>query len=171
VEAEAVLAGMEQLVPACMARAEAIARCRERLGAAQRIVVTGLPLAGSSSVAAELAASFAAPVLPAVLVSCGDQVSDAGSAWAQRGGATQIADVHLDEASAALASADALVLVSARTEVLERRARGQRIGLAPLEQLVEVLPAAQRRLEELRCARVPSVVGVDASNALAPRVD
>ena len=171
VEAEAVLAGMEQLVPACMARAEAIVRCRARLGAAQRIVVTGLPLAGSSSVAADLAASFAAPGLPAVRVSSGDQVSDAGSAWSRREGVAQIADVHLDEASAALAAADALVLVSARTEVLERRARGQRIGLAPLERLVEVLPAAQRRLEELRCSWAPSAVGVDASNALALRVD
>ncbi len=170
VEAEAVLAGMEQLLPTCMARAEAVARCRSQLGGAQRIVVTGLPLAGSTSFATDLAASFTDVNAPALLVSGQESGRGGASAWAQGSGAPLIVDVHLDDADAALARADALVLVSAETEVLERRARGQRIGVAPLERLVEVLPGAQRHLDELHRSWDRCTVQVDSSNALSPGV-
>ena len=48
VEAEAVLAGMEELVPACMARAQTLRELGECLDGARRVVVTGLPFAGRS---------------------------------------------------------------------------------------------------------------------------
>ncbi len=170
VEAEAVLAGMEQLLPACMARAAAVAACKERLDGAQRIVVTGLPLAGTTSFASDLAAAFTDGGAPARLVSGQEPDGDGASLSARGGGGPRIVDAQLGGADAALASADALVLVSAQPEVLERRARGKRVGIAPLEQLVEALPVAQRRVDDLRRSWGRRAVEVDASNALSPGV-
>lgn len=148
VEAEAVLAGMEQLVTACMGRARSLGACRERLGGARRVVVTGLPFAGHPRFAAELAAAFA----------------EVGAST------VEVVEADVAAASAVLVGADALVTVSARSEVLERRARGERVGLAPLERLVEDLPAAQRAIDHLRAGGALRTVHVDNSNALDPRI-
>jgi len=148
-EAEAVLSGMEELVPACMARAEALALCRERLVGSRRIVVTGLPFAGRSRFAMELSASLAET----------------------ESSAAEVIEVEPAAAGAALAGDGALVLLSARHEVLERRARGQRVGLGPLERLVAELPGAQRSLDQLEAERAAPIVHVDNSNVLDPRID
>lgn len=148
VEAEAVLAGMEELVPACMARAQTLRDLGERLDGARRVVVTGLPFAGRSGLAEELAA---------VLVEA-------------RSSPVEVLGVEPEAAGAALAGADALVLVSAQTAVLERRARGMRVGLGPVERLVEELPGAQRSLDRLQAEGAARILHVDNSNALAPRL-
>lgn len=167
VEAEAVLAGMEELVPACMGRATALEACIQRLGVGplsggERIVVTGLPLAGSSQFAADLAGCLGAANVPAEVVP--------GSGTRAGAEAVQVLDAPLERAAALAPGADGLIALTADTEVLERRARGQRAGLEPLERLMEALPPARAQLEALHSLGEPRWIRVDASNALAPRV-
>jgi len=85
--------------------------------------------------------------------------------------AAEVIEVEPAAAGAALAGDGALVLLSARHEVLERRARGQRVGLGPLERLVAELPGAQRSLDQLEAERAAPIVHVDNSNVLDPRID
>ena len=143
VEAEAVLAGMEQLVPACLRRETAVEALFGHLEGADQVLLAGLPFAGTSQLLADLHGGGTVvvdPVLPIHELPLGpdDPVVPAGSA---------------------------VVAVVADDAVLERRARGQRVGLGPLERLVEERDAARARL-----ASLPVTVTVDNSNALAPLV-
>lgn len=170
VEAEAVLAGMEQLIPACMQRAAALGACRERIGDARRILVTGLPFAGCSQFAADLVKAFPPSSDVALLPSTAETAGRGAFEGPMAAGAIRIMDAPLEQASHLAPGADVLITLTAARDVLERRARGQRTGVAPLEHLVETLPAAAQELEALRRSGDRPSVEVDASNHLAPLV-
>ena len=144
VEAEAVLAGMEQLVPACLRRETALDALFQRVEGADQVLVAGLPFAGASQIIADLHGGgtvLVDPVLP-------------------------IHELPLDDDDVVVPAGSALVAVVADEAVLERRARGQRVGRGPLERLSETLGAARERL-----AGLPVAVTLDNSNALAPLLD
>lgn len=129
VEAELRLDAIDQLPGALMERDRVLGRVLEDLDERRPLRVTGLPLAGVTLAAADLARLAGTP----------DAVTEAPMG--------EPADVW----------------VSAREDVLVRRAHGQRRGPGPVEELLDVrLPAA-------RAAGVPDgAIAVDMSNPIRP---
>lgn len=134
VAAEATLDGLDQLLPLLEARDARLATVLARFPDATTIGVVGLPMAGKTQFAADLL-----------------RVARAA------GRALEV----LDDPDPG--ACDALVAITASEEVLVRRARGLRLGVGPVEALMESLPAARARLASLEGA-----LGINGDNPLDP---
>ncbi len=142
VEAEATLDGMDELLDVLEERGRVLARVTGVVGVAKTVAITGMPFSGRHLFAADLRRFLAAAASGASV-----SVFEAGEAMPQSGGVFR---VHL----------------LAQEDVLYRRAKGQGVGMAPVEALrLERLPAYQSAFP------VPpeGAILVDNSNAVAPR--
>ena len=136
IAAEAVLDGMDQLIPTLERRDAVLREVLERLGDARVVAVTGLPLAGKTLVARDL-----------------ERLA--------KGAGREIL-IHDDRGESAK-EIDARVRVEASEDALVLRAKGQRIGPAPVEELLDVrLPRAR---SEAADEPAPTVT-IDATNPI-----
>ncbi|QDV08472.1 bifunctional 5'-methylthioadenosine/S-adenosylhomocysteine nucleosidase/phosphatase [Planctomycetes bacterium Poly30] len=135
VAAEATLDGLDQLLPRLGARDASVSGILERFADASKLGVLGLPLAGKTLLARDLQRAARAA-----------------------GRSLEVLD---DPSEADLSLCDALVAITASEEVLVRRARGLRLGVGPVERLMERLPSARARLLGMKHA-----LRIDGDNPL-----
>jgi phosphoglycolate phosphatase len=137
VHSEAVLDGIDQLIARLEQRDVALREALADIPEAKTVAIVGLPLAGKTIFARDLR-----------------RVAE------EMGRELEVLD---DPQPGTLSACDAAIGLTASEEVLVRRARGLRVGVAPVVALLESLPAAYAKLE----AEPPALV-IDAANPLLP---
>ncbi|MEM9801678.1 MAG: HAD family hydrolase [Planctomycetota bacterium] len=162
VEAEAILDGMDQLVPTLEGRDAVLRDVLDRVGDARIVAVSGPPLAGKTLLARDLARLARAAGRRA------DAVEGTPDAIAAADDALEVLFVAGEalERDALASYCDAFVRVIADEEALVRRAQGQRRGPGPVEELLDVqLPRYRENAGADRDALV-----VDATNPIDLRL-
>ncbi len=137
VHSEAMLDGFDQLIRRLEQRDQAIRDALADLPDAKTIAVVGLPMAGKTIFA-----------------------QDRRRVAEELGRDLEVLD---DPQPGSVSACDAAIGLTADEEVLVRRARGLRVGVAPVVALLECLPAAYAKLE----ADPPELL-IDGSNPLSP---
>lgn len=181
VAAEMVLDGMDQLVPALGGRGDLFREVASRLEGCQVIAVTGLPLAGRSTVAIEIVRQLLSAGVGALCVDGTALVPGAAGTFDSEAVRELDAEISAARARGAIAVADggalqhrdlagrfdAFVRVEAAEDMLVRRAQGLRFGPGPVMELREAsLPLARA----LRAREVPADLTLDMTNALRPEL-
>ncbi|MEM6569549.1 MAG: HAD family hydrolase [Planctomycetota bacterium] len=178
VAAEAVLDGMDQLLPALRVRDEVLGEALARLTGASVVAVSGPPLAGKTSVARDLARLAGNAGVRADVVDAGtredEREPDAIAARVETAlaGAAGDAEVVLLDGPLLLHERiaprfDASVRVEATEDALVLRAQGRRIGPSAVDDLLDTRLPGARAVEP---HEVAPTVTIDGTNPISPRL-